>query len=184
MEEMRKRQLALQEAQVQNERAEREREEKKEQREKEIRLIMKQHSCDFDEAYQIWSRPNVDIEAVRREKQNNDIKENIKRIKKEYPDYKFILQELDQEHRKKAVGLSGESLLQFLETLKPQIQQKLKFEKDETWLDDEHFNIYFDRTLDEQFQCMKIKDKLKRHKFLDTFVKSRVEEINESLHCV
>ena len=180
IEEHTKREYALQMAQIQKDREEREREEKRKQRDLQIQEVMKKHNCDYNEAYQIWSRPSVSLEEIQRQNRNEAMKE----IRKQYAQYKVILNELDVEHQNKLIRLTGDALVQFLETLKPQIELKLKFEKDETWLDDEHQDLFQDISLDKQFECMKIKDKAKRHKFLDKFKKSRVEKINILHHCV
>jgi hypothetical protein len=180
MEDQRKREYALQMARIQLDREERERQQKRDQRDLEIQEVMKKHNCEYNEAYQIWSRPTVDPEEIQRQNRNEAMKE----LRKQYSQYKVVLNELDVEHQNKLIRLRDVDIVQFLETLKPQIELKLKFENDETWLDDEHQDLFQDLTLDKQFECLKIKDKAKRHKFLDKFKKSRVDKLNELHNCV
>ena len=61
---------------------------------------------------------------------------------------------------------------------------KLKFEEDTTLLDDKHQQMYETLTLDQKFECHKIKSKQKRYLYIQKYHKTRAEQINESLGCV
>ncbi len=183
--------MAMAAFQAKKEAAEREeevrRQRKKEEREKEIQSIMSKHKCNYDQAQEMFIYrlanpvPVKSTEDIQRQNRNEAMKE----IKKQYPQYKSVFNNLDVEYQNKLICLTGEHIVQFLETLKPQIELKLKFENDETlFFNDEYYDLYTDLTLDQQLECVKIKDKTKRHKYLDKFKKSRVQKINESHNCV
>lgn len=179
-EDYRKRELALQEASIKKAVEDREREQKRQEREEEIQSIMKSRNCSHEKAFDIWRSPKVSEDV----KEKQDVNAQMKQIRIQYPEHKLIWSELDGEYKKRVVRMNEEELIAFIATMTPLLQAKLKIESEVTFLDDIHEELYESLSLDLQFQCIKLKDKAKRYKFLDKYKKTRVDEINESFDCV
>lgn len=184
-EEYRKRELAMIDRRVELDRAERLAEQRRQERQEKIKSIMKIHNCDEQTAKDMYMY-NLTIDSAKtvQIQQSNDIYKLAKEIRLKYPQYKYIVSELDKEYTSKMVRLEGDALVKFLESMKPLIEMKLQFESDETALDEKHQEIYQDLPLDQQLECSKLKTKQKRYKYLETKQKTRSEKINDSLGCV
>jgi hypothetical protein len=181
-EEHRKRELYLIEKRAEEERADRLAEEKRQRIKDQIQAIMKREQCDEQTAKDMYmySLTKQGSQSVQ-QKQETNIHTLAKQIRLQYPQYKSIVSELDKEYTEKMIRLEGDSLVKFLETMKPLIEMKLKFEEDETLLDENHQEIYSDLTLDQQIECIKLKTKEKRYKYLEKLKKTRSDKINDSL---
>lgn len=179
-EDYRKREMILQQQQI--ERAERERkaEERRKQTQMEIRSIMEKENCDYETACHLWGRPKQSLSV----KEKEDVEKLAKQIRIQYPQYKPYISEFDKEYIKKMVRLEGDALIQFLEKMKPLMEEKIKFEADETVLDDKHSEMYDSLTLDQKIECIKLKTKEKRYKYCEKNQRTRAEQINDSLGCV
>ena len=180
-EEERKRELAMQQREIERLEKERKEEQKRDQRKAEIEAIMIKERCDYVKACEIWSLPPIDPEV----KERQDVEKIMKQLRISYPFYKSTISELDLPYRRRLARLTEDTLIvEFLEKMKPLIEEKLKLEEDPLFLDDAHNEIYNELPLDTQLQCIKIKDKMKRYKFLDKYKKTRVDRINDELGCL
>lgn len=187
MEENRKRELALQERRIQQQEDERKRQEKRERTRLEIHKIMMDYGCSQDEAQIIWMNQNnnpISKEDILLKRRQNIAKRRSE-IRKLHPEFKYVIDELDDEYSAKLIRQSDDQILPFLTKMKPLIDLKVAFDKDETLLDDDHTQIYMEKlTLDQQLECIKLKTKKQRYKYLDSFQKLRSEEWNDSLGMV
>lgn len=185
---------ARQEEQMMKQREEQRKEEKRQEREQQIQQIMKQNNVSYEVACDVFktqnhaSKDNV-IAVVNQMKQQEALKERDKQmtqIRVEYPQYRKILIEIytDQEYTNKLLRLPKEKVVEFLETMKPLIEALQKFEDDETLLDEKHQGMFDNLSLDTKLECIKLKDKQKRYKFIEKNNKTRVEKINDNLGCV
>lgn len=180
-----KREQYLQELAMKKAKEEKEKEEKRQKTQFEIETIMKRENCSYDVAKDMYTYNISKQGAIHsKQKQQDDIQQQSKLIRQQYPQYKFIVSELDKEYTKKMIELPEDKVKDFFETLKPLIEMKLKFEEDTTLLDDKHQQMYETLTLDQKFECHKIKSKQKRYLYIQKYHKTRAEQINESLGCV
>lgn len=185
MEENRKRELYMIEKRAEQERAEKLAEEKRQQTKNQIEALMKRENCDYETARDMFMYSLTKQGAAQvQDKKQISLHDLCKQIRLQYPQYKPIISELDREYTEKMVRLEGDALVKFLESMKPLIEMKLKFEEDETLLDDKHQEMYLDLPLDQQLECVKLKTKEKRYKYLEKVRKTRAEKINDSLGCV
>ena len=185
MEEHRKRELFLIEKRAEQERAEKLAEEKRQKTKDQIESIMRRENCSYEVAKDMYMYSLTKQGAVQsQEKQKETLQDTCKQIRLQFPHYKYIVSELDKEYTEKMVRLEGDALVKFLESMKPLIDMKLQFDEDETLLDEKHQEIYSELTLDQQLECIKLKTKEKRYKYLEKLKKTRSQKINDSLGCV
>ena len=185
MHEQWKREQYLQELEIKKAQEEREAEEKRQKVRFEIEAIMKRENCSFEVAKDMYQY-NISKQGAifSKEKQRDDMQEQSKKIRLAYPQYKFIVSELDKEYTEKMIKLEGDALVSFFESLKPLVELKLKCEADDTLLDDKHQEMYDTLTFDQKIECWKLKSKEKRYKFIEKNKRSRVQQINDRLGCV
>ena len=188
------REKAIQEQQIRQAEEERKKEERRKRTQEEINDIMKRAGCSYEQAVSMWQSrtyPTGNQVVNRDEEERKRIVARMRELKDKYKTTEFlpVLRALDIEFQKKVVRLEEPDLDKFLKEYKPQIEALEKFENDPLALNEEYESKFADLTLDEQLECIKIKDKLKRHKFIDKVLKSRVvktrvDKINEQHGCV
>lgn len=185
---------AIQQQQIRQAEEERKKEERRKRTQEEINDIMKRAGCSYEQAVSMWQSrtyPTGNQVVNRDEEERKRIIARMRELKDKYKTTEFlpVLRALDIEFQKKVVRLEEPDLDKFLKEYKPQIEALTKFENDPLALNEEYEEKFSDLNLDEQLECIKIKDKLKRHKFIDKtlksrVVKTRVDKINEQHGCV